>query len=119
MADDSLAIFEKIASAIAEGHEPDLSSFDASEVRTALGRVLQYPGPRQNFVAWLNGRVRVLSGGRVSVEERPTEDAVTTPDPAPPAVPELPVRVLVAGEQFAEPAVVRAEGNAVQFPMRG
>lgn len=119
MADNSLAIFEKIAAAIAEGQEPDLSSFDSSEVRTALERVLQYPVPRQNFLAWLNGRIQVLSGGRVSIEERPTEHPAEPADLAQPPVPELPVRVLVEGEQFAEPAVLRSEGRFVQFPMRG
>lgn len=119
MADNSLVIFEKIAAAIAEGQEPDLGSFDPSEVRTALDRVLQFPVPRQNFLAWLNGRIQVLSDGKVSIEERPTADQVEAPEPAQSPVPELTVRVLVEGEPFAEPAVVRAEGKVVQFPMRG
>jgi hypothetical protein len=119
VADDSLAIFEKVAAAVAEGHEPDLSSFDPSEIRTALERVLQFPVPRQNFLAWLNGRIQALSGGKVSIEERPIEDQVEAPEPAQDSVPELLVRVLVEGEAFAEPAVVRAEGQVVQFPMRG
>jgi len=122
---DDLALFEKIAAAMAEGREPDVSSFDPSQVRRALERVLRFPGPRRNFLSWLNGRVQVLSGGRVSIEERPIQDQplengggeTITPELI--AVPELPVRVVVQGENFAEPAVVRADGPVVQFPMRG
>ena len=118
MADDSVAILEQIAAAVAAGHEPDLSSFDASDVRTALERVLLFPVPRQNFVAWLNGRVQALSDGRVSIEERAGDDTAEVAEPALGGSPELPVRVLVAGEPFAEPAVLRAEGTVLEFPMR-
>lgn len=124
MADD-LAIYETIAAAMAEAREPDLSSFDPSQVRTALERVLRFPVPRQNFLAWLNGRVRQLSGGRVSLEERPIDDRPIDDQglqefrPGEDSVPELPVRVVVEGEPFAEPAVVRADDRVVQFPMRG
>jgi hypothetical protein len=122
---DDLALFEEIAAAMAEGREPDVSSFDPSQVRRALERVLRFPGPRGNFLSWLNGRVQVLSGGRVSIEERPIPDqplengGVETITPELIAVPELPVRVVVQGEFFAEPAVVRADNPVVQFPMRG
>lgn len=123
---DDLALFEEIAAAMAEGREPDVSSFDPSQVRRALERVLRFPGPRGNFLSWLNGRVQVLSGGRVSIEERPIQQdqplengGVETITPELIAVPELPVRVVVQGEFFAEPAVVRADDPVVQFPMRG
>jgi hypothetical protein len=122
---DDLAIYETIAAALAEAREPDLSSFDPSEVRTALERVLRFPVARRNFLLWLNGRVRLLSGGRVSIEERPIDDrpledlAVQAYPPGRDSVPELPVRVVVTGEPFAEPAVVRAGDPVVQFPMRG
>jgi hypothetical protein len=122
---DDLAIYETIAAAVAEAREPDLSSFDPAQVRTALERVLRFPVTRRNFLAWLNSRVRLLSGGRVSIEERPTgvqplegqEVQVFPPGQA--SVPELPVRVVIEGEPFAEPAVVRADDPVVQFPMRG
>jgi hypothetical protein len=122
---DALAIYETIAAGLAEAREPDLSSFDPSQVRTALERALRFPVPRRNFLAWLNGRVRRLSGGRVSIEERPIDDrplgdqlAQTFP-PGQDSVPELPIRVVVEGEPFAEPSVVRADDPVVQFPMRG
>ena len=108
-------ILETIAVAMAEVHEPDLSSFDPSQVRTVMERVLQFEDPR-NFLAWLNGRVQMLSGGRVSIEERPIDDR---PPGGPDSVPMLPVRVVVKGEPFAEPAVVRADDRVVHFPMRG
>jgi hypothetical protein len=117
---DDLAIYGTIAAAVAKAREPDLSSFDPSEVRTALERVLRFPIPRQNFLAWLNGRVRQLSGGRVSIEERPIDDqGLQEFPPGEDSVPELPVRVVVEGEPFAEPAIVRADDRVVQFPMRG
>lgn len=124
MADD-LAIYETIAAAVAEAREPDLSSFDPSQVRTALERVLRFPVPRRNFVAWLNDRVRLLSGGRVSIEERSVDDrpledqALRAFWPGQDSVPELPVRVVIEGEPFAEPAVVRADDAVLHFPMRG
>ena len=124
MADD-LAIYEAIAAAVAEAREPDLSSFPPSQVRTALERVLRFPVPRRNFLAWLNGRVGQLSGGRVSIEERAVDDGPPGDEPVPAvqagpdSMPELPVRVVVEGEPFAEAAVVRAGGSVVQFPMRG
>ena len=123
MADD-LAIYETIATAVAEAREPDLSSFDPLQVRMALERVLTFPVPRRNFLTWLNLRVRLLSGGRVSLEERlmdgllentAAEAAQSEPD----LVPELLLRRVVEGEPFAEPAVVQADGPVVQFPMRG
>jgi len=117
---DDLAIYEAIAAAVAEAREPDLSSFPPSQVRTALERVLRFPVPRRNFLAWLNGRVGQLSGGRVSIEERPPGDEpVPAVQAGPDSMPELPVRVVVEGEPFAEAAVVRAGGSVVQFPMRG
>jgi hypothetical protein len=116
---DDLAIYETIAAAVAEAREPDLSSFDPLQVRTAMDRVLQFDVPRQNFLAWLNGRIQVLSGGKVSIEERPIGDQVEAPEPGQDHVPELPLLRVVEGEPFAEPAVVRAEGQVVQFPMRG
>jgi hypothetical protein len=122
---DDLAIYETIAAAVAEAREPDLSSFDPSQVRTALERVLRFPHPRRNFLAWLNGRVQVLSGGRVSIEDRPVDDGplgdqgVQEFPPEHACVPELPVRLVIEGEPFAEPAVVRADDRGVEFPMRG
>jgi hypothetical protein len=105
---------------MAHGREPDLSSFDPSEVRTALERVLRFPVPRQNFLVWLNGRIQVLSEGTVSIEEQqPSPGQVTVTESSHGTVPELRLRLLVEGEPFAEPAIVRADGNAVQFPMRG
>jgi hypothetical protein len=117
---DDLAIYESIAAGMAEAREPDLSSFDPSQVRTALERVLRFPVPRQSFLAWLSDRVRVLSGGKVSVEGRPLGDQpVELFWPGQDPVPELPVRLVVEGEPFAEPAVVRADDPVVHFPMRG
>jgi hypothetical protein len=122
---DDLAIYERIAAALAEASEPDLSSFDPSQVRAALERVLGFPVPRQNFLAWLDNRVRGISGGSVSVQERPSD--VRTPSdrevPAPPPgrdpVPELALFRIVQGEPFAEPAVVRTSDPVVEFTMRG
>ncbi len=115
MADD-LAIYEAIAVAVSEGREPDLSSLEPSQVRTALERVLKFPLPRRDFLAWLNGRVQYASGGRASLQEWwPLEDA---PLRGQNAVPELHVRVVMVGEQFAEPAVIRVEDPVLQFPMR-
>lgn len=113
MADDSLAIFEKIAIAFADGREPDLSSFPPAEVRTAMQRVLQFPGPRHDFVAWLNGRVEAISEGEVSIEEREMAESDAQSRPG-----ELNVRVLRKDEPFAEPAVMRSEEPVLQFPMR-
>lgn len=113
MADD-LAIYETVAAAMAEVREPDLSPFDPSQVRTALERVLGSDVAREDFLAWLDGRVRLLSGGRVSIQERPAGG-----QPPEDSVPELPVRVVIKGVPFAEPAVVRADDPVVQFPMRG
>jgi hypothetical protein len=125
VADDFDVIYETIAAALAERREPDLSPFDPAHVRMALERVLRCPVPRRNFLAWLNGRVQLLSGGKVSIEERPIEDrppgdqVVEAWQPGQDSVSELPVRVVVEGEPFAEPAVVRADDQVVQFPMRG
>jgi hypothetical protein len=112
---DDLAIYDTIAAAVAEVREPDLSSFDPSDVRTAMERVLVSPVPQRNFLTWLNGRVQQLSGGRVSIEAQ----AAPAVPPGPDTTPELPVRVVVKGESFAELAVVRADGPVVRFPMRG
>ncbi len=126
MADD-LSIFEAVATALEQAHEPDLSAFDPSHVRAALGRVLGSPGLRRSFLAWLDTRVQTLSAGRVSIEERPIDpppdeggnnerQALRTGlDPAR----ELPVRIVTKGEPFAEPAVVRANYPFVKFLMRG
>jgi hypothetical protein len=110
VSDDDLAVFERIAAAVAEGHEPDLSSADLAEVRAAMQRVLSLPVSRQNFLAWLSRRVETLSAGKVTTEERQTEDAGD--------VPELAVRRIVVGESFAEPVVIRADAPVVRFPMR-
>jgi hypothetical protein len=61
----------------------------------------------------------------VSIEERPTADRSPGDQvaqafwPGQDSVPELPVRVVVEGEPFAEPTVIRAGDPVVQFPMRG
>jgi len=110
-------IYETIAEAVAEGREPDLTSFDPGEVRTAMERVLRFAAPREQFLFWLRGRVQQLSDGKVTVEER-TVDDLQADEPDPAAVPDLPVRRVVEGEPFAEPAVLRAADSAVQFPMR-
>lgn len=109
MAND-LAVYEAIAAALAGGHEPDLSAFEPAQVRTALEHALLLPGARRKFVAWLDGRVRALSRDTTSIEERPADDG---------SLSELPLRRVVQGEPFAEPVVVRSDGPAVQFPMRG
>lgn len=113
---DDLTVYDTIAAAVAQRREPDLSSFDPSQVRTALQRVLQFESPRQDFLAWLNQRVQTISGGKVSVEERPIDN---NPPPGQDPVPELPLRLVVEGEPFAEPAVLRADDQVVHFPMRG
>jgi hypothetical protein len=120
-----LDIYDAIADAVANGREPNLSAFDPLQVRTALERVLRFPVPRRAFFLWLNDRVRLLSDGRVSIEERPVEEGPLGDPvmgafwPGQDPVPELPVRVVIEGEPFAEPAVVRADDQAVRFPMRG
>jgi hypothetical protein len=107
---DDLAVHEAIAAALAGGREPDLSAFDASDVRAALERALLSPARRRDFLAWLDGRVRALSGGTTSIEERADEDGSER---------ELPLRLVAQGEPFAEPVVVRASSRPVEFPMRG
>lgn len=102
--------------ALAGSREPALSAFDPSRVRTAVDRALRSPGPRREFLAWLAARVEELSGGSVSVQERAPDEG---PPGCEPVAPELPVRLVVEGEPFAEPAVVRAEDPVVRFPMRG
>jgi hypothetical protein len=108
VADESLAIFEQIAVAMAERHEPDLSTFTPSVVRAALERALRSPTSRLNFLTWLNGRVQTLSAGKVTIEARSSDDRS----------PELAVRILVEGEPFAEPAVIQPEAPIVHYPMR-
>lgn len=115
MADD-IDIYEAIAAAVADVREPDLARFDPSAVRGALDRALRLPDARANFLVWLNGRVQALSGGRVSIEERPDVDA---PPPTPGAAPEVPLRVVVQDEPFAESVVLRADDGALHYPMRG
>lgn len=105
-----LAVYEKIATALVQGREPDLSAFEGSDVRAALEHALLSPAPRHNFVAWLDRRVRALSGGSTSIEERLEGNGSAR---------ELPLRLIVKGEPFAEPVVVRADDPVVQFPMRG
>ena len=112
---EDLAIYEAIASALADVREPDLSRFDPTEVREALERVLRFPAARADFLTWLNGRVQALSGGRVSIEERPASVGGAQPG----AAPELPVRVVVAGDPFAESAMLRADDGGLHYPMRG
>ncbi|WP_214407359.1 hypothetical protein [Pseudonocardia lacus] len=112
---DDRAVFEAIATAMAGSREPDLSPFDPEGVRAALGRVLRDPGARREFLTWLAARVAELSGGRVHVEERP----VAGDPPSSGQQPELPVRLVVDGEPFAEPVTLRADDPVVLFPMRG
>jgi hypothetical protein len=111
-------IYELIAAAIAEGRAPDLSVGEASQVRAALALVLQRESSRQQFLARLDARVQQLTGGRISLEERPADDQLMdSPSDDPLAV--LAVRLVVQGEPFAEPANVRSESPIVEFPMRG
>jgi hypothetical protein len=117
VADDG-DIYEALAAAVADVREPDLSRFAPSAVRGALDRALRPAEARAKFLAWLNGRVQSLSGGRVSIEERPESDAVDPPS-GPDAPPELPIRVVVRDEPFAESAVLRADDSALHYPMRG
>jgi hypothetical protein len=122
---DDLAIYETIAAAVAEAREPNLSPFDPPQVRRALERVLRFPVPRRDFLTWLDGRVRVFSGGRVSLEERPAADrplpgqAGHAFPPGQDSVPELRLRLVVEGEPFAEPVVLRSEAPVLVYPMRG
>ncbi len=108
-------VYEALAAALAEVREPDLSPFDPAAVRQALEDALATPAARTAFLALLKRRVRSLSGGRVTVEER--SDIVAAGDPQ--VVPEVPVRIIVAGEPFAEPAVLRADDRGLHYPMRG
>ncbi|MCA0296923.1 MAG: hypothetical protein LCH96_16755 [Actinobacteria bacterium] len=112
---DDRAVYEVIAAALADVHEPDLSVLDPDSVAPALGRVLATPEARAGLLAWLNARVQELSGGRVSIEERPGPEAAAQDGTAP----ELPVRVVVADEPFAEAAVLRADARGLHYPMRG
>lgn len=112
---DDRAVYEAIAAALADVREPDLSVLDPGSVAPALGRVLATPAARADFLARLNARVQVLSGGRVSIEERPGSVDADRGG----GVPELPVRVVVADEPFAEAAVLRADDRGLHYPMRG
>jgi hypothetical protein len=112
---DERAVHEAVAAALAAGHEPDLSPFDAAQVQSALDRTLGGVAARADFLGWLGDRVRTLTDGRVSLEERAVDDAGGPCGGAP----ELALRRVVTGEPFAEPVVVRADGGVVQFPMRG
>lgn len=111
MADD-LAVYETIAAAIAEAREPDLSSFDPAEVRSAMQRALTFPDPQANFGHWLAGRVNVLSNGTVTLEPAEADAPVQQGD-----VPLL--RVVTVGEPFAEPVSITASETPVRWPMRG
>jgi hypothetical protein len=115
---DDIDIYEAIAAAVANVREPDLARFAPSAVRGALDRALRPADTRANFLTWLNARVQALSGGRVSIEERPESDAVDPPA-GPDAPPDLPIRVVVQDEPFAESAVLRADDGALHYPMRG
>jgi len=115
---DDIDIYEAIAAAVADVREPDLSRFAPSAVRGALDRALRPAQARANFLTWLSGRVQSLSGGRVTIEERPESDAVDLPAD-PDATPDLPIRVVVQDEPFAESAVLRADDGALHYPMRG
>ena len=110
MADD-LAIYDAIAAGLAEAREPDLSSFDPTEVRLAMQRALTFSGPRANFGYWLGGRVNVLSNGTVTLE--PVE--VDAPGQQSNS---LLLRVVTAGEPFAEPVHITASETPVRWPMR-
>ncbi|WP_369138154.1 hypothetical protein [Modestobacter versicolor] len=113
--DDDRAVREAVAAALAAGQEPDLSLFDAAQVRGALARALGGVVVRAEFATWLRDRVRTLTAGRVSVEGRPPDFAGGPCGRAP----ELALRRVVAGEPFAEPVVVGTDGPVVRFPMRG
>ena len=111
MADD-LAVYETIAAAIAEAREPDLSSFDPAEVRSAMQRALTFPDPRANFEHWLAGRVNVLSNGTVTLEPAEADALYQQSN-------DLLVRVVTLGEPFAEPVNITASETPVRWPMRG
>lgn len=111
MADD-IAIYEKLAAAVAEAREPDLSSFDPAEVRMAMARALTFPAPRANFEHWLTGRVNDLSNGTTTLE--PIGDG------APNGGGEgLLLRATTVGEPFAEPVSITVSETPVRWPMRG
>ncbi len=122
--DDDLAVYEAIAAALATTREPDLSRLDSSRVATALSRALGSPSSRQTFLEWLDARTRMLSGDRVTIERRatpgrPFQDATAaSPIADDDVAPELALRVVIVGEPFAEPVVIRADPPVVQFPMR-
>lgn len=115
MAND-LDIYEAIAVALADVRAPDLSPFAPSLVGDALTRALSLPAARASFLAWIQGRVQSLSGGRVSIEERPDGDA---PPPSADTAYEVPLRLVIRDEPFAESAILRADNDALQYPMRG
>jgi hypothetical protein len=115
---EDLDIYDAIAVALAHAREPDLSPFDPGHIRSAMERALTHDDPRRDFLGWLHARVQLLSDGRVSVEERPSENPAALGCAPSHDVPEVPVRLVVEGEPFAEPAVLRAQEQAVHFPMR-
>lgn len=112
---DDYDVYEAIACAVADLREPDLSPFAPLAVRSALERALRLPAARAEFLGWLDGRVRHLSGERVSIEERLDG---TAPTPSPDAAPEMPLRVVLRGEPFVESAILRADSGVLHYPMR-
>jgi hypothetical protein len=114
---DDLGIYDAVAAALADRREPDLSPFEPAQVQVAMQRVLGSALAKQTFLTWLGGRVRGLSGGSVSVEELPPEDIPTT-DASRSSAADLPLRIVVQGEPFAEPAMLHLSEPVVRFPMR-
>lgn len=114
-----VAVYEAVAAGLAEARTPDLSPFDPLQVHRALERVLGEPGARQDFLRWLSERVTVLSGGRTRLEARAAGGQPGSETPVPRIdIPELVLRLVVAGEPFSEQVVVRTEDPVVDFPMR-
>lgn len=108
---DDLTIYDRIAAAVAERREPDLSSFDPAEVRSAMQRALAFPAPRANFEHWLSGRVQALSNGAVTLEPVGADTLDQQSNG-------LLLRVVTAGEPFSEPVNITASETPVLWPMR-
>lgn len=119
MADD-LTIYDRIAAAVAERREPDLSSFDPADVDAAMRRALTYQGPRASFEHWLAGRVAALSNGTVTLETGAADQpsAADQTGAADRQGDGLVFRVETAGEPFGEPVSIVADGTPVRWPMR-
>jgi hypothetical protein len=109
---DDLDIYNVIAAAVAERREPNFSSSDLADVGSAMQRALASPDLQANFAAWLAGQVQDLSNGTVTLE--PVEsDALDQQDNG------LLLRVVTAGEPFAEPVSITAGETPVRWTMRG